>query len=143
MAEAFALDLPPLIGDGVVLVKLELRHSSGAVVSENLYWLGGSSAAYRKLGRMGAATVTASARAEKGRVVVSLKNTGTLAAIETKLTLLKADGTRLLPAYYSDNYVSLLPGEARDVVVEYPPGGGASQMRVRGFNVTSAVVAVK
>jgi hypothetical protein len=143
VADAFVLDLASLMGDGVVLVKLELRDSSGAVVSENLYWLGGSSAAYRKLRRMGAATVTASARMEKGRVVVSLKNTGTVAAIETKLTLLKADGTRVLPAYYSDNYVSLLPGEERVVVVEYAAGGGATQVGVRGWNVASGVVNVK
>ena len=92
---------------------------------------------------MGAATVTASARADKGRVVVSLKNSGNVAAIETKLTLLKYDGTRLLPAYYSDNYVSLLPGEAREVVVEYPAGEGAAQVAVRGWNVGSAMVGVK
>jgi hypothetical protein len=141
-AEAFVLDLAPLMGDGVVLVKLELRDSGGAVVAENLYWLGTTSAAYRKLGRMGAATVTASARAEKGRVVVSLKNAGAVAAIETKLTLLKSDGTRVLPAYYSDNYVSLLPGEAREIAIEYP-GGGAAQVGVRGWNVASAIVGVK
>jgi hypothetical protein len=142
VAEAFVLDLAPLMGDGVVLVKLELRDSSGALVSENFYWLGASSAAYRKLGRMGAATVTASARADKGRAVVSLKNTGTVAAIETKLTLLKADGTRVLPSYYNDNYVSLLPGEAREVAIDYP-GGGAAQVGVRGWNVASSMVNVK
>jgi hypothetical protein len=143
VAEAFVLDLGPLMGDGVVLVKLALVDSSGATVSENLYWLGASSPAYRKLGRVGPATVTASARAEKGRVLVSLKNVGGVAAIETKLTLLKADGTRMLPAYYSDNYVSLLPGEAREVVVEYPSGESAAQVGVRGFNVARAVVAVR
>ena len=142
MAEAFVLDLAALMGDGVVLVKLALVNPSGATVSENFYWLGATSAAYRKLGRMGPATVTASARAEKGRVVVSLKNTGNVAAIETKVTLLKADGTRVLPAYYSDNYVALLPGEARDVAIEYPVGG-ATQVGLRGWNVPSAVVAVR
>jgi hypothetical protein len=76
-------------------------------------------------------------------VVVSLKNAGNVAALETKLTLLKADGTRVLPAYYSDNYVSLLPGEAREVAVEYPTDGGASQVGVRGWNVPAAAVRVK
>lgn len=143
IAEAFVLDLTPSMGDGVVLVKLVLVDSSGAVVSENLYWLGASSVSYRKLGRMGTTTVTASARAERGRVVVSLKNAGGVAAIQTKLTLLKADGTRVLPAYYSDNYVSLLPGEAREIAIEYPAGGGAAQVGVRGWNVGSVVIAVK
>ena len=65
-----------------------------------------------------------------------------MAAIETKLTLLKADGTRVLPAYYSDNYVSLLSGEARDVAIEYP-AGGAAQVGVRGWSVAGVVVGVK
>ena len=87
--------------------------------------------------------MTASARAEKGRVVVSLKNTGSVAAIETNLTLLKSDGTRALPAYYSDNYVSLLPGESREVVVECQAAIGAALVGVRGWNVPAAVVALK
>jgi len=143
VADAFVLDLGPLMGDGVVLVKLALVDSSGTAVSENLYWLGASSAAYRKLGRMASATVSASARAERGRVIVSLKNTGTVAAIETKLTLLKGDGTRVLPAYYSDNYISLLPGEAREIEVEYPSDDGVAQVGVRGWNVGSTMMAVK
>jgi hypothetical protein len=141
VGEAFKLELGPLMGDGVVLVKLGLVDTSGAVVSENFYWLGASSAAYRKLNRIGTATVAVAARAEKGRVVVSLKNTGSVAALETKLTLLKTDGTRVLPAYYSDNYVSLLPGETRQIAIE--SASGATQVGVRGWNVGTAVVSVK
>jgi len=142
-AEAFKLDLGPLLGDGVVLVKLRLVDLRGAVVSENLYWLGASSAAYRKLNRLGTATVAARARGEKERVVVSLQNSGAVAALETKLTLLKVDGTRVLPAYYSDNYVSLLPGEKREISIEYPAGAGAAQVGIRGWNVEREMVVVK
>jgi len=143
VAEAFKLDLMPLMGDGVVLLKLELHDGSGKLVSENLYWLGATSASYRKLGRMGAAKISATTKAEKGRIVISLKNSGDVAALETKLTLLKADGTRVLPAYYSDNYVSLLPGESRDIAVEYPGDSAAAQVGVRGWNVEKAIIAVK
>ncbi len=42
-------------------------------------------------------------------------------ALANKLTLLNAhDGTRILPAYLSDNYVSLLPGETTEIQIEYP-----------------------
>ena len=141
--QAFKLDLAPLMGDGVVLVKLRLVDSSGKSVSENLYWLGASSASYRKLGRVGTATVSATTRTEENGVVVSLKNTGNVAALQTKLTLLKADGTRLLPAYYSDNYVSLLPGESRDIEIEYPQEQAAAQVGIRGWNVAKSVVSLK
>ena len=141
--EAFKLDLAPLMGDGVVLIKLQLVDSAGAMVSENFYWLGASSPSYRKLGRMGATTVTATTRTEKGKLLVSLKNTGSVAALQTKLTLLKTDGTRVLPAYYSDNYVSLLPGESRDIAVEYPADATPAQVGIRGWNVAKAMVTVK
>ena len=142
-AEAFKLELAPLMGDGVVLVKLQLRDESGQLASENFYWLGGSSASYRKLNRMGDASLSAMARAEPGRIAVWLHNTANVAALATKLTLLQADGTRVLPAYYSDNYVSLMPGERREITVEYPEGSGAVQIGIRGWNVTSQTVPVK
>ena len=51
----FKLDLAPLMVTDVVLVKLELRNASGQLLSDNLYWLGGTSAAYRQLTRLPAA----------------------------------------------------------------------------------------
>jgi len=43
------------------------------------------------------------------RVVVSLGNTGRSLAFFAQLRLLTAAGTEVLPAHFSDNYVSLLP----------------------------------
>ena len=71
-------------------------------------------------------------------------NTGTSAAIETK-TLLEDDGkTRILPAYYSDNRVPLLPGESKELEIVSPKAAfkGGSQIGVRGWNVPGAVVRV-
>ena len=52
---------------------------------------------------------------------MQLQNKATAVALANKLTLVNAaDGSRILPAYYSDNYVSLLPGETREVEIEYP-----------------------
>jgi FtsP/CotA-like multicopper oxidase with cupredoxin domain len=139
VAEAFKLDMAPLMGNGVVFVKLQLRDESGQPVSENFYWLGASSASYRKLNRMGDATIAASARIENRRIAVSLQNTANVAALATKLTLLRTDGARVLPAYYSDNYISLLPGERREITVEYPEGTGAMQIGIRGWSEQSSV----
>ena len=44
-------------------------------------------------------------------------------ALMVELTLKDAaTGARILPAYYSENYVSLLPGEEGAVTVEFPAG---------------------
>jgi beta-galactosidase/beta-glucuronidase len=143
ISDAFKLELAPLLRDGVVLVKLQLRDDSGQMLSENFYWLGGSSAAYRKLNRMPEASISATAHADKGRVTVSLQNSEKVAALSMKLTLLQADGGRVLPAYYSDNYVSLLPGEKREITVEFPEAVSAARLAIRGWNVTAQTVPVK
>jgi hypothetical protein len=68
---------------------------------------------------------------------VRLKNTGTSPSVAMKLTLFHADNTRVLPAYYSDNYISLLPGEERAVVVHVPCAIGVGDLHftLRGWNL--------
>jgi TolB-like protein len=149
VTEAFTLDLAPQLKGNVVLVKLELRDASKALVSDNFYWLGGESADYRKLNRLAAAqiAVRASARREKDsvKVHVRLENTGNSAAIETKLTLLESDGkTRVLPAYYGDNYVSLLPGESKEIDIESPASALKTSLSlgIRGWNVPEKLIQI-
>jgi hypothetical protein len=53
--------------------------------------------------------------------LLSVAINGSAAALEVKLTLEHGeDGARILPAYLSDNYVSLLPGESQEINVTYP-----------------------
>ncbi len=146
-SDGFKLDLAPLLASNVVLVKLELRNTTGQLVSENLYWLAAMSSAYRALTHIPAASVTASSTSERTgdtvRVHVHLQNGGTVAALANKLTLFNtADGSRILPAYFSDNYVSLLPGEGRDIQIEYPTSAadGAPQIQLRGWNLSLTTV---
>jgi hypothetical protein len=80
------------------------------------------------------------------RIKVRLENTGPTAAIETKLTLLAGDGkTRVLPAYYSDNYVSLLPGESKEIEIATPKSvrNGGLKLGLRGWNSIEQTVAVE
>ncbi len=143
----FKLELAPVMGANVVLVKLELRDATGKVASDNLYWLAAASAMYRQLNHLPAANVAATATANgAGKIRVTLRNTGTSAALANKLTLVNAsDGSRILPAYYSDNYVSLLPGESREVEIEYPASGakGSVQINLRGWSLAPTSVAVQ
>jgi Glycosyl hydrolase 2 galactose-binding domain-like/Exo-beta-D-glucosaminidase Ig-fold domain/Glycosyl hydrolases family 2/Concanavalin A-like lectin/glucanases superfamily/Glycosyl hydrolases family 2, TIM barrel domain len=140
----FKLDLMPLMATDVILVKLELRNAAGQLLSDNLYWLGARSASYRHLTRLPAATLLTSATmAGSGKIRVQLRNAGAAAALSNKLTLVNAsDGSRILPAYYSDNYVSLLPGETREVEIEYPVSAakGAPQVKLRGWSLAPTVV---
>jgi hypothetical protein len=143
----FKLDLAPLMVTDVILVKLELRNASGELISDNLYWLGATSPAYRQLTRLPAATVVTSATWTHGgdtnHIHVRLQNTGTAAALSNKLTLVNAaDGLRILPAYYSDNYVSLLPGESREIDIEYPSSAakGEPTVKLRGWRLEQTAI---
>jgi hypothetical protein len=61
-----------------------------------------------------------------------------------KLTLNDAStGQRILPAYYSENYISLLPGEERVVIVEFPAGSAKPAIGVRGWNLATETLAVE
>jgi hypothetical protein len=139
-----ALALQPLLDrEGLVLVKLRLTDAGGATLSENLYWQGKEDASYRRLGTLAPQTLAASARASGQRVSVSLANPGRQAVLAAKLTLLDAKGERILPAYYSDNYLSLLPGESRTITIELPAGAAApARVGLRGWNLVQQEIAV-
>jgi hypothetical protein len=138
----FTLDLGPVMGTNVVLVRLELKNAAGNVVSDNFYWLAAAGPIYRQLNRLPAELLSTSATSTRsgdtGHIRVLLQNKGAAAALANKLTLVNAsDGSRILPAYYSDNYVSLLPGESREVDIEYPAsaGKGEPQLNLRGWTL--------
>jgi Glycosyl hydrolase 2 galactose-binding domain-like/Exo-beta-D-glucosaminidase Ig-fold domain/Glycosyl hydrolases family 2/Concanavalin A-like lectin/glucanases superfamily/Glycosyl hydrolases family 2, TIM barrel domain len=145
---AFGIELAPLLGNGVAIVKLQLTEGSGRVLSDNLYWIGGNSRSYRQLTQLPQANLTATASAshagDSNVVRVQLKNSGSTVALMNKLTLLNsATGARILPAYYSDNYVSLLPGESREIDIEFPASAGSNpEVGLRGWNLSSTTVSI-
>jgi hypothetical protein len=50
----------------------------------------------------------------------------------------KESGERLLPAFYSDNYVSLMPGEKRIIIMklkDMDTHGENPSVEISGFNV--------
>lgn len=157
----FQLNLSPLFSSGVIFIKLELKDASGKELSSNFYWLGSDSEAYRELTRMPGAAITASATelpaeaellpsgaaegdAKVDGVRVLLRNTGSSTALEVKLTLLNQQGARILPAYYSDNYVSLLPGASHEIDIHYPATAQKEtpEIALRGWNLESKTIPV-
>ncbi len=145
VSDAFTLDLAPHLARGVALVRLEATDASGAVLSTNFYWQARDDAGYRALNTLAPVALDASAtsRTEGAETVtaVTLANRTGTPAIETKLTMM-AGGQQVLPAYFTDNYVSLLPGESRTIEVRYPTARGANgSVALRGWNVQAASVA--
>ena len=143
------LDLAPVLAKaGVALVSLELRDARGLVRSRNLYWQGRDEASLQALNGLAPQSVTleASAAQDGEEIVVRalLINRGVAPVLAAKLTLVDAQGERILPAYYSDNYVSLLPGEVQAVEIRYPHShAAAAQIKLRGWNVEATVASIR
>jgi hypothetical protein len=99
---------------------------------------------------MPAAKVEVTAQAEaaiagENRLSVKLTNSGDTPLLAAKLTLKDAaTGQRILPAYYSDNYTSLLPGESRALSIAYPSSiaHGNLVVMLRGWNLDTASIPV-
>jgi glycosyl hydrolase family 2/Ig-like domain-containing protein/concanavalin A-like lectin/glucanase superfamily protein len=136
------LELTPLLArDGLVFVSLVLQDASGQRLSENLYWPSRNEAAARALNSLPAQSLRLQAQStqtpDEIAVQVRLDNPGAQPALAAKLTLVDASGARILPAFYSDNYVSLLPGEHKSIEIRYPRSrAGAARLNLRGWNIT-------
>jgi hypothetical protein len=125
----------------VLLVSLSLRRPDGTQVSRNLYWQGRTEDSFRGLAGMKQQMLTVSATEDNGHITATLRNAGDAPALAAKITLLDEAGQRILPAYFSDNYVSLLPGEARVIAIDFPsrPDRGP-HLAIRGWNVKPQLV---
>jgi hypothetical protein len=149
---AFALDIAPLLGDTTVFVHLALHAADGTLLSRNFYWRAANDAGYRALDGLPPANLTVSASWKQDSTVestrtleVKLKNASTTFALNAKLvTANAADGAEVLPAFYSDNYISLMPGEDRTITVDLPaePAGQPLTLTVRGWNVAERSIQV-
>ncbi len=148
VATVFRLDLKPLLDEQrIVLVRLRLLDAKGEQLSTNLYWLSADGDGSRKLNSLApaklAAKLTSSKHGGETRVTATITNEGAQAALAIKLTPLHAaSGERVLPAYLSDNYVSLLPGESRSITIDYA-ATDAVTLGLRGWNLAQTSVAVE
>jgi beta-galactosidase/beta-glucuronidase len=132
----------------VVIVKLVLEDPSGAAVSDNVYWQALDDIALRRLNSLTPQAVFIRALAHRAgggdRIDVALENRGGAPALNVKLTMLDARGERVLPVYYSDNYLALMPGEVKHIEVRCPPGGAQCvSAALRGWDVEPRRVTIR
>jgi beta-mannosidase len=141
-AVEFPLTLPALH-----FVKVELFDAAHHLVSDNFYWR--NSAVPNDLTEMDALPDVALDAAierhdERGRLRldVTLHNPTTHVAVMAHLQLRRQrSDARVLPVFYSDNYMSLLPGESRVVAIDaslFDLGGEKPLVTVDGWNVTTS-----
>jgi len=94
-----------------------------------------------------AVQVAASAATDAGETIIHIElvNRGSVPALNTKLTLKDRAGNRILPAYFSDNYISLLSGEHQSLDIRFPssPAKGDAHIELRGWNAIPGTTRVR
>ena len=129
----------------VHFVDLELLDSKGHVVSRNFYWKETTPGDLTALDTLPDVELQGRiARRDAGGKLfldVTLSNPTPRIAVMAHLQLRnQRTDRRVLPVYYSDNYLSLLPGESRTVTIEAALedlAGARPLVVVDGWNVTA------
>ncbi len=107
----------------VHFLKLDLLDAQGKIISGNFYWraMPAHPDDFTALDTMPKVTLDAKVERQdaNGRrvVTVTLRNPSKSIALMAHVQLRRKSGERVLPAYYSDNYVSLVPGESRTITI--------------------------
>ncbi|MET4666344.1 LamG-like jellyroll fold domain-containing protein [Sphingomonas sp. PvP056] len=141
-----ALRLQPVLDrERLVFVSMTLVDDAGKELSRNFYWQGADDTAYRKLNDLVPQKIDVKAAVgAKSSIGVTVTNRSDQPVLGIKMTVLDARGERVLPAYYGDNYLNLLPGETRTVDIQCGDAPNkASAVSIRGWNVVGAVVRLR
>jgi exo-1,4-beta-D-glucosaminidase len=157
-----AFELPRVEGlSPAYFLDLRVADSSGKLVGSNFYWLStkpetldwaksnwyttptASYADYTSLAQLAKVKLNVSIRStrdgEDEVTSVSVENPSKTLAFFVRLKLDKGKGgEEILPVLWQDNYVSLLPGEKREITATYRSsslGGAHPEVEVTGWNV--------
>jgi beta-galactosidase/beta-glucuronidase len=128
----------------VHFVKLELRDTQEKLLSDNFYWRETKTDDFTALNTMKTVALTAHeehhAAGANELLTVTLKNQTQTPAVMAHIQLRNnKTNKRVLPVYYSDNYISLLPGEIKTIQIEAAKSdfdGGKPLILVDGWNAT-------
>jgi hypothetical protein len=147
-----ATDLGPIEFPATVspvhFIKLELTDAAGKLLSSNFYWRSlpehpDDFTDLNKLAMVRLEAKVASKDADgKRTLTVTLHNPTASIALMAHMQLRRAkSGERVLPVFYSDNYVSLVPNESRTITIEADLSdfnGDDALVLFDGWNVTVA-----
>jgi len=125
---------------------IRLRLMKGKkILSDNFYWRGITYQDYSALADMNKVnlkgTFSKSVSGSTHTITVKISNPGPDVALMIHLKMLKnLSNERVLPTFYSDNYFSLLPGESKQVTLEYDSkyiGNESPKLVVEGWNINA------
>jgi exo-1,4-beta-D-glucosaminidase len=158
------LTLPELLGDkAVYFLDLKIKNASGSLVADNFYWLSSKKdemawdktlwfytpqkayADYTKINDLKKVGITAektiAKQGDEWEVNVTVSNPSEdLAFFIELMAVQKSDGSPVLPVFWSENYISLPPGESKTLKLNFYDkdlNGEELEIKVQGMNLES------
>jgi len=128
---------------GTYILRLRLSDRKGRTISVNDYIMRGKDIPdYQALNSIPQARLKARSLkpSAEGRIRFEISNPSDGIALNLKLNLRdRQSGEIILPAYFSEGYFHLLPGEKRTVELSAPSEGSIS---VKGYNVAETIIII-
>jgi hypothetical protein len=123
-------------------IKLTLREGEKNI-SDNFYWRGLEDGNYQALNQLPKAEMDKNTKVTRsgGTWVLTtvLKNTSSQPDLMVRLKVVgETNGERMLPAFFSDNFVSLMPGEEKVITMKLENAdtrGEKPKVEISGFNL--------
>ncbi len=137
----FKLEFPQSLSS-VHFIKLTLREGD-KTISENFYWRGLEDGNYQALRDLPMVELKNSTKVEKSgsdwTLTTTLNNTSEHPVLMVRLKVVgKNSGERILPVFYSDNYIFLMPGEEKVISMklkDVDTRGEKPAVEISGFNL--------
>jgi exo-1,4-beta-D-glucosaminidase len=160
-------NLPALQGKNkVYFLDMKLNNASGNLVSDNFYWLSTKKdlmawdksvwfytpqkqyADFSEINTMEKVAISAEKQivkqGEEWELNVTIKNPSDKLAFFIELNAVKkSDGSSILPVFWSDNYISLLPGESKTLNLKFYQkdlGNDEPEIIIQGVNLKEKMV---
>jgi hypothetical protein len=138
--EAFSLASVLTNANSINFVVLNLKNSSGKIISHNVYWL--SKGDYKSLNDMPSTKVEAKILStNKGKsetsCTIQIRNNTDKLAFFIRPQFMNGE-EEILPSYWTANYITLAPSESATVTVSCPNdrlNSKATSIRISGWNV--------
>lgn len=123
-----------------LFLSLQLLNENKQVLSDNFYWLPDSAGKYSGLMQMAPPALQAGAKKlDKTKIELTLSNKAESPVAFFNRIALVDPGTkkRILPSFYSDNYVSVPPGTTKKIIAELPEtyAGKTPLITIDGWNL--------
>jgi mannosylglycoprotein endo-beta-mannosidase len=128
-----------------VFLSLTLGSTVKTTFSHNVYWLPDARGQYTGLNELPPASLSVKTSMKApGKMIIELTNDNGRIAFFNRISLLHPQTKeRILPAFYSDNYITVLPYEREIIVAEWNDKSLTPLISVEGWNVTEKIYPVK